>query len=428
MIQSSGSDFAWLMPPFGGANFDFGNCQVEFKPKMTDVHLATCSSKMQERTGRMQNRTNTALGGYYINTSDKNKAGKRSISPPPRLSFIFAPHPPSFKNAARLKRAYPGLCRGLRACVLGLCGVTALQGYLYFTRYQDKIGVRLVAGMMIGLDFLSMALISQSVYYYMLPYFGSFTPLNAVTKELSIECLISAMITFTSQMYFVYQLHMVKNPGTPGVLMKYLVIVMGTVGLAGGIGCVVLMFTHPHEIFMNRKPSFAILAGISKAFGASADIVATIAMCMFLKSAETGMSGTSSLLKSLTHLFINRGILVTAAQILLLITFFATSGHLYWLAVHVNTTKLYVNTFFGMLNARAVIRERATGPGQMSLSSESGNLTMCRKRGSVPMTTAMSSCPEKHLTANFDVEVDSGIGDYAMNEIMVTRSSTVAEI
>ncbi|CAK5278723.1 unnamed protein product, partial [Mycena citricolor] len=349
------------------------------------------------------------------------RSSSRRIPPRSRMQPVSNAPTPDFAEV--FGPVFWGFC-----VALVLCGVTALQGYLYFTRYQDKIGVRLVAGMMIGLDFLSMALISQSVYYYMLPYFGSFTPLNAVTKELSIECLISAMITFTSQMYFVYQLHMVKNPGTPGVLMKYLVIVMGTVGLAGGIGCVVLMFTHPHEIFMNRKPSFAILAGISKAFGASADIVATIAMCMFLKSAETGMSGTSSLLKSLTHLFINRGILVTAAQILLLITFFATSGHLYWLAVHVNTTKLYVNTFFGMLNARAVIRERATGPGQMSLSSESGNLTMCRKRGSVPMTTAMSSCPEKHLTANFDVEVDSGIGDYAMNEIMVTRSSTVAEI
>jgi hypothetical protein len=81
-------------------------------------------------------------------------------------------------------------------------------------------------------------------------------------------------------------------------------------------------------------------------------------------------NSTSSLLKSLMNLVINRGLLVTAAQIILLITFFASSGHLYWsvsfsippsscllpfhvcqltrphrLAVHINTTKLYVNTF-----------------------------------------------------------------------------------
>jgi hypothetical protein len=37
--------------------------------------------------------------------------------------------------------------------------------------------------------------------------------------------------------------------------------------------------------------------------------------------------------KSLMHLVINRGIIVTAAQILLLVTFCVTSGHLYWCVV-----------------------------------------------------------------------------------------------
>ncbi|KAF8186133.1 hypothetical protein K438DRAFT_1446181, partial [Mycena galopus ATCC 62051] len=88
-----------------------------------------------------------------------------------------------------------------------------------------------------------------------------------------------------------------------------------------------------------------VMAGIAKGFGAAADIMATISMCIFLKSVETGFRRTSSLLKSIMHLVINRGLLVTFAQILLLIVFFAFPEHLYWLAVHINTTKLYVNTF-----------------------------------------------------------------------------------
>ncbi|KAJ6614980.1 hypothetical protein B0H10DRAFT_2042809 [Mycena sp. CBHHK59/15] len=243
-----------------------------------------------------------------------------------------------------------------------LCGVTMLQGYLYFTRYNDKLSVKMLAIMMLTLDFLSMALISQSMYYYMLPYYGSLAPLNAVTPELNVECLISAIITFTSQMYFVYQLHMVKRPGVWASVVNSLVVVFGTIGLASASSCVALMFQYPHAIFMNRNHTFAILAGIAKGFGAAADIVATIAMCMFLKSADTGITRTSSLLKSLMHLVINRALLVTAAQILLLITFFASAGHLYWLAVHINTTKLYVNTFFAMLNARTPLQEEhATG-------------------------------------------------------------------
>ncbi|KAJ7112115.1 hypothetical protein C8R44DRAFT_798112 [Mycena epipterygia] len=268
-----------------------------------------------------------------------------------------------------------------------LCGVSALQGYVYFSRYNDKLGVRLLVISSLqrsnslftlpsGLDFLSMALICQSMYYYMLPHFGSFAPLNAVTNELIVECLISAIITFTSQMYFSYQLYIVKSPGTMAVVMNALVagrsvssiIHNQRMNLTLRVGCVVLMFMHPHAVFMNRNHTFVILAGVAKGFDAVADIIATIAMCIFLNSAKTGVSRTSSLLRSLMHLVINRGLLVTAAQIILLITFFASSGHLYWLAVHINTTKLYVNTFFGMLNARTAVLDRYAN-GQMSLSA-----------------------------------------------------------
>ncbi|KAJ7107571.1 hypothetical protein C8R44DRAFT_804781, partial [Mycena epipterygia] len=227
-----------------------------------------------------------------------------------------------------------------------LCGISALQGYIYFSRYNDKLAVRLLVTssprrsnslftLPSGLDFLSMALVCQSIYYYMLPHFRSFAPLNAVTNELVVECLISAIITFTSQMYFSYQLYVVKSPGNTAVVMTALV----RMNLKLRVGCVVLMFMHPHAVFMNRNHTFAILAGVAKACDAAADIIATIAMCLFLKSAKTGFSRTSSLLRSLMHLVINRGLLVTAAQIILLITFFASSGHLYWLAVHINTTK-----------------------------------------------------------------------------------------
>ncbi|KAJ7161875.1 hypothetical protein C8R43DRAFT_991680 [Mycena crocata] len=252
-----------------------------------------------------------------------------------------------------------------------LCGVSILQGYLYFTRYNDKLPVRFLATVMLLLDFVSMGMICQSMYYYMVPYYGSLAPLSAVTRELSVECLISAVITFISQMYFVYQLHMVQTTGYRNIL-NILIVILGTIGLAGATGCVALMFMRPHDIFMHRNSTFVVLAGIAKGFGAAADIVATIAMCIFLKSADTGVTRTTSLLKSLMHLIVNRGLLVTFAQILLLIVFFAAPHRLYWLAVHINTTKLYVNTFFGMLNARSSLVDRYN-TAHITMESFSGN-------------------------------------------------------
>ncbi|KAF7291118.1 hypothetical protein MIND_01254900 [Mycena indigotica] len=326
-------------------------------------------------------------------------------------------------------------------CVaLVLCGVSILQGYLYFTRYNDKIGVRLVAAIMITLDLISMVLICQSMYYYMLPHYGSFAPLGAVTKELTVECLISAVITFTSQMYFVYQLHMVKSPraGSTATVMKALVVLFATIGLAGATGCVVMMFTFPHNVFMHRNMAFGILAGVAKGFGAAADIVATVALCIFLKEAKTGISKTSSLLRSLMHLVINRGILVTLAQFLLLITFFASSGHLYWLAVHINTTKLYVCTFFGMLNARTTLQERyAAGSAHMSMSLSNGDSATLNSRR---MTGAGLAAYFKNTVAGAGgivmdenskvIEKSSSDTEYAVSlgEIRVTTSSTVVDM
>ncbi|KAJ7339737.1 hypothetical protein DFH08DRAFT_963784 [Mycena albidolilacea] len=233
----------------------------------------------------------------------------------------------------------------------------------------------------------------------------------ACVDELVVECLIAAIITFASQMYFVYQLYMVKSVGSTATVVNALVVVLSMAAFASSLGCVVIMFQYPQSIFMNRTYYFAVLAGLAKGFAAVADIIATIAMCMFLKSADTGINRTSSMLKSIMHVVINRGILVTAAQILQLIFFFATSGHLYWLAFHINTTKLYVNTFFGMLNARPPLKDRHA-TDHMSFSSEATG------------TSQRFATTSKTARHNKVAELDTS--EYPRGTIHVTTSSSVA--
>ncbi|KAJ7443639.1 hypothetical protein B0H11DRAFT_2250556 [Mycena galericulata] len=111
----------------------------------------------------------------------------------------------------------------------------------------------------------------------------------------------------------------------------------------------------PHLIFTNRNHTFAdIHPGVAKGFDAGADIVSSF----YLNQRTAGsLRSTSSRLKSFIHLVITRGLLVNTSQIILLITFFVTSSHLYWLAVHINT-KLHVNSFFQLLNARTSLQDK----------------------------------------------------------------------
>ncbi|KAJ7033542.1 hypothetical protein C8F04DRAFT_1260797 [Mycena alexandri] len=319
----------------------------------------------------------------------------------PTFAMLFAP-------------VFWGFCAALM-----LCGISAMQGYMYFNRYNDKLGVRIVAATMLILEFVSIALVAQSVYYYTVPSFGNLVPIHHITKELVMECLIGGVITFIGQMFFVYQLWMVKSSGS-GIfptVMRLVVVAFSIVGLVTSVGCSTMMFIYPQEILANRNHKFAIFAGISKTFGAAADVVATIAMCMFLSSADTGITGTSSMLKSLMHLIINRGILVTAAQVSLTTTFFAAPKHLYWLAIHINTTRLYVNTFFGMLNARTEIRDRFTKSENMTFP---GDTTFRSHRLTAAKATFAAGGGEK--MGDLDGQ------EYSMGQIRVTTSSTVAEI
>jgi len=112
--------------------------------------------------------------------------------------------------------------------------------------------------------------------------------------------------------------------------------------------------------------------GLAKGFGTLTDIIATIAMCVVLASVRGHIAKTNSLIKTLIGFVIHRGVLVTLIQALLLIMFFTEQTRLYWLAVHVNVTKLYANTFFAMLNGRERMNQKNTDVS-VSFSNPSGH-------------------------------------------------------
>jgi len=240
---------------------------------------------------------------------------------------------------------------------LVLGGITIVQAYIYFPAPQDSMYVRLTAVTMLVLDLTSSALVAQSVYYYLIPKFGSLIPLGAITSELSAECLLSGMIMFISQLYFVRQLYIVKGLGT----MWWIAIITlcAIFGFVANAACVATMLKYPENILANRNNYFSIFAGLSKGFGTAADILATTAMCIFLTSSRTGLPETNSLLTKLTRFVIHRGALVTLFQTALLISFYAWPNHVYWAPLHLNVTKLYANTCFAMLNGRQHLKPKS---------------------------------------------------------------------
>ncbi|KAF8882998.1 hypothetical protein BD779DRAFT_1674728 [Infundibulicybe gibba] len=247
---------------------------------------------------------------------------------------------------------------------LFLGGMTIVQAYIYFPHKGDRSSIRIMAGCMLLFDLVSSALVAQSIYYYLVPHFGSLEPLASVTPELSAECLFAAIITFMcvshdlllffsletnrSEMYFVYQLYSVRRLDLGRWFVVGTITAFAILAFVGGVACVATMYIFKRGILSDHNRTFSIFFGLAKGFGALADALATIAMCMTLASSKTGMKGTTTLLNSLIQFIVHRGALVTLIQTLLLLTFFAAPTQLYWFAFHINVTKLYANTFFAM--------------------------------------------------------------------------------
>ncbi|KAJ3980917.1 hypothetical protein F5890DRAFT_1575375 [Lentinula detonsa] len=236
----------------------------------------------------------------------------------------------------------------LRRLYSHLGGITIVQAYMYFPHPTDRMSVQVIV-----------PLVAQSLYYYLIPHFGSLAPLQFITPELSAECLISGILTFISQMYFVYQIYSVRRVG----VLAWTVIGVLTLFAILTFGCVATMYVFAYGVLADRNKDFAvrlinIFFGLAKGFGAVTDIMATIAMCTFLSNAKTGIRQTDNLIKNLIQYIVERGGVVTLIQTLLLITFYAAPNNLYWLAFHINVTKLYANTFCECLDLKLLLNAR----------------------------------------------------------------------
>lgn len=256
-----------------------------------------------------------------------------------------------------------------------LGGMTVVQGHVYFPAQRDRPLIRITAAFMLLFDTASCALIAYSVYYYLIPEFGSFERFKAVTPQFSAECMISAAIALMSQLYFVHQLVAVRRSSNRGSwIIIWVITAFALVSGIGGIGCVTSMYVWDTGILAHRNKHFTIFFTIAKGFSALTDVLATVAMCMFLTGQKNGLEKTKGLVSQVIMFVIQRGILVTAIQTAVLIAFFAAPDNLTWLALHMNVTRLYANTFFAMVNGRTYLRDKHVGSIMTNLSQSRGQM------------------------------------------------------
>jgi len=288
-------------------------------------------------------------------------------------------------------------------------GMSLAQAFNYFKDQKDKAIVKYSAVAMVILDIASSCLVISVFYNDIVAHYGGFAQFQGLAPEIGAECVMSTTIAFVAQLYFMSQIYYIKPSGAMGNIILWSIGVLSTIAFVFGLACAAVMLMNPMTT-ANYTIYFRAVFGGAKGAAAVADILATFAMCKYLSLSKTGIAATENLLSTLSTIFMNRGAIVMIDQVLCFIIFFAFENSQIWFAPHLILTKLYVNTFFAILNSRTYLREKHLNTHVASSSfMKSGNSTQVDKNqsyGSYPMTFAPGMSVTKETAIRMDSDED----------------------
>ncbi|KAJ7664451.1 hypothetical protein DFH06DRAFT_1187819 [Mycena polygramma] len=315
------------------------------------------------------------------------------------------------RDGINLAKSFGPAFWGLIFNLIGF-GMSLTQAFHYFKSQKDKAFVKFSALAMLILDVASTCLVIQVFYNDVVAHYGGFAQFTgALAPEIGAECVMSTTIAFLAQIYFMIQIYHIKPAGTMGNIVLWAIGALSVIAFVFGIGCAAVMLLNPMTT-ARYTVYFRATFGGAKGAAAVADILATVAMCKYLSWSKTGIASTENLLSTLSTIFMNRGAIVMVDQVVCFILFFAFQDSQIWFAPHLILTKLYINTFFAILNSRNYLREKHLGTNVSSyMNTKSGHsATQVDKNQSFtnsPMTFAPAlATVTKETTIRSDSESD----------------------
>ncbi|KAF9030360.1 hypothetical protein BDZ89DRAFT_673763 [Hymenopellis radicata] len=244
-----------------------------------------------------------------------------------------------------------------------LFGVTVLQTWIYYHEYpNDWATYRYSVGILWIMDALHLSLTVHAVYHYLVNSFGEFLELDVIVWSFKVQIAINIVIIVGVQS--LYAVRLWKLGRHFHKFLPWLVIVV----VAGGTAIGILLAYETCQI-----STFSGLQGIAWAVDAAfasataIDFVISGAMCYYLQKTrrKAKFSSTNSKIIIIMRFVLISGLATSACSMVALIAFITLPTTLVFLGVEFLLTKLYVNSFLAMLNAR----KRISGTGGTEASS-----------------------------------------------------------
>ncbi|KAG1753539.1 uncharacterized protein EDB91DRAFT_1242522 [Suillus paluster] len=229
-----------------------------------------------------------------------------------------------------------------------LFGLSNVQAFLYFQTHGGT-GItfhKLVVIWLWIFDALHLALIIHSVYYYLVINYANIGALTEIVWSFKFQIAIDVVLIYGVHIMYVHRIWIVSK----GRSRTLPTIVCILVVLVSGPAIAAAWAVYQCHVFTD-------LVGIEwatfMAFGTtvSVDFLIASSLCYLLAASRTGFSNTDSFITKLMAYTINTGCLTSLFSLTTMITCAVMPHNFVFLGLEFLVTKLYVNSFFALLNA-----------------------------------------------------------------------------
>jgi len=244
-----------------------------------------------------------------------------------------------------------------------LFGFSTLQVYFYYHWYpQDARMHKILVGVIWILDATITSLMVATVYHYGVLGFGNYPGLELVHWSIKLSTPLNVVVILLVQSLYAYRIW--RLSGYHHGVLGYITALIVLAGFAVGIAFAYKTYTL-HTWFDVLGIGWSIEAAFSAA--TIIDLLLSGAMCYYLGVSKGMGSQLNSRISTLMQYTLSSGLLTSACSAACLFTFIFMHTNLIFVGLTFILTRLYVNSFMAMMNAR----QRRTGEFD-SLSNSRG--------------------------------------------------------
>lgn len=243
-----------------------------------------------------------------------------------------------------------------------LYGVTCMQTWYYMSRYfSDPWYIKLLVSAIFLSDSVHQALITHTVYTYLVTDFGNVGDIEKLVWSLSVEVLFNGFTGFMVQSFLTMRIYQLSNKNMIATASVLSLVIAEFVTVIIYVAKAVQLTT------FTQVPQIKALSMSVNAVAAAGDLLITVFLCTFLQRSRTGFHQSDTLINKLVLFSISTGLLTSVCAVMSLISITVWPDTFIYVAFYFCLGRLYCNSLLATLNARKGIRHDSCD-NHMSLS------------------------------------------------------------